>query len=154
MVSAGTRQCLSNRRTAAPKGRRRTMCEEVPSGPGSFRELQNWQQAPPKQTQTMGTESSGQPLEPARVSPSCVSQTQINLLRGIPPPTRVHQPCHEGQRSGSAVLLMRSKDSSAQCRLSRILCVKPRISCTCRSTIPYPKLSKPDVFQNPGIFRF
>ena len=60
------------------------MCEEVPSGPGSFRELQNWQQPPPKQTQTMGRGSSGQTLGPARVSPSCVSQTQIDLLWGIP----------------------------------------------------------------------
>lgn len=154
MVSAGTRQCPSNRRTAAPQGRWRKMCEGVPSGPGSFRELQNWQQPPPKQTQTTSRESSGQHLEPARVSPSCVSQTQINLPRGIPPPTQVHQSCCEGQRSSSAVLLMRSKDSSAQCWLSRILCVKPHISCTCWSTIPYPKPSKPDVFQNPDLFRF
>lgn len=98
-----------------PQGRWRKMCEGVPSGPGSFRELQNWQQPPPKQTQTTSRESSGQHLEPARVSPSCVSQTQINLPRGIPPPTQVHQSCCEGQRSSSAVLLMRSKDSSAQC---------------------------------------
>lgn len=84
-MSAGTRQCPSNRRTAAPQGRRRPMREGVPSGPGSFRELQNWQQPPPKQTQTMGRESSSQTLGPARVSHSCMSQTQINLLRGIPP---------------------------------------------------------------------
>lgn len=132
------------------RGRQRTMCEGVPSGPGSFRELQNWQQAPPKQTQTMGTESSGQPLEPARVSPPCVSQHKSTSKAGIPPPTRVHQPCHEGQRSGSACsvdevegqLCPVPTEQDSVCEAPYILHVPVHN--------PLPKTREPDVFQNPA----
>ena len=147
------------------------MCEGGSFWPYSCGQLQSWQQPPPKQTQTTGVESSGQPPGPGQElallprpkhKSTCYRASHLLPRRnGRSVPARMHLPCRDGregeegrkaQRWGSDVV------SEGQRHLtpteSIILCAGPFTPCMCQSTIPYPQPSKPDVFQNPDCFRF